>query len=692
MKLASLLHSKLFVGITAAVVSAAAVVTGIMLKNHDEDYRVIKVFEVNGQALVERSDVGEIDPYSGMNLENGDKVSTFKDSTMRIVLDDTKYVFMEQESQLELEASGNASDSKTRLVLKSGAILNEITEQLSAGSAYEVTAPKATMAVHGTSFRVSVSKDDYGDYITKLEVFHGTVKVCLLDENGNPTDKTAMVGPDKCIIIKTVHNEHSGNDPSIDGTSFFVTPDENGYLVIVPDGEDPRQPIDYNKIPYSTLEELYKTDAQNEITLYEEVIEKIIEAMNGQEGNSHDDTPSQTDKDSSSETTTTTTTKALSSEPDETTTTKAHTTTKAQTTTAPVSTTAPKENGSSTSTTAGSSGSSGSSGGGSKTTTKAVTTTTTTTTAPPPPVSVEYTVKFYDYDGTLLSTQTVEEGGSATAPTNYKGSYVDADGWTWIFSEWDKSFTKIKADTTITAVYTQKPQYTVIFKDYDGTQLSKQTIEEGKDATAPKNYKGTYTDEDGWTWTFSEWDKPFTGIEADTTVTAVYTQKPQYTVIFKDYDGTQLSKQTIEEGKNATAPKNYKGSYIDDDGWTWTFSEWDNPFTSIKADTTVTAVYVQKPHYTVIFKDYDGTQLSKQTVEEGKDATAPENYKGSYIDEDGWTWTFSEWDKPFTEIKSDTTVTAVYVQKPQYTVIFKDYDGTQLSKQTVEEGKDATTP
>ena len=102
MKLKALLHSKLFIGVTAAVVAAGGIAAGLFLKNRPESYRVIKVFEVAGDAVVKRASVGELDPYSGMNLESGDSVCTYKDSTMRISLDNTKYMFMEPETKLEL--------------------------------------------------------------------------------------------------------------------------------------------------------------------------------------------------------------------------------------------------------------------------------------------------------------------------------------------------------------------------------------------------------------------------------------------------------------------------------------------------------------------------------------------------------------------------------------------------------------
>lgn len=57
-----------------------------------------------------------------------------------------------------------------------------------------------------------------------------------------------------------------------------------------------------------------------------------------------------------------------------------------------------------------------------------------------------YTVTFVDWDGTVLKTQTVEEGSSATAPSN-----PTRDGYTFI--GWSGSYTNVTSNLTIMAQY-----------------------------------------------------------------------------------------------------------------------------------------------------------------------------------------------------------------------------------------------
>lgn len=63
-------------------------------------------------------------------------------------------------------------------------------------------------------------------------------------------------------------------------------------------------------------------------------------------------------------------------------------------------------------------------------------------------IPTTYTVRFLDWDDSVISTQTVTSGGSATPPPN-----PTRDGYT--FTGWDKSFTNITANTDIHAQYTK---------------------------------------------------------------------------------------------------------------------------------------------------------------------------------------------------------------------------------------------
>ena len=240
-----------------------------------------------------------------------------------------------------------------------------------------------------------------------------------------------------------------------------------------------------------------------------------------------------------------------------------------------------------------------------------------------------HTVTFKDWDGTVLKTQEVQHGGDAEAP-------ADPTRVGYTFTGWDKAFTNITADLVVTAQY-EINTYTVTFKDWDGTVLKTQEVQHGGDAEAPADPTRTG-------YTFTGWDKEFTNITADLVVTAQY-EINTYTVTFKDWDGTVLKTQEVQYGGDAEAP-------TDPTRVGYTFIGWDKEFTNITADLVVTAQYSINT-YTVTFKDWDGTVLKTQEVQHGGDAEAP-------ADPTRVGYTFTGWDKAFTNITADLVVTAQY--------------------------------
>lgn len=301
----STIGTKAAVAIAGAVaVTAAAVITAVVVLSGGESYRVLKVFELNGSAAITRESAGELDAYVGMNLESGDVV-TVNSGTMRLSLDNNKYILLEEGTVLELVADGTAADSKTTLNLREGAILNEITEPLSTNSLYEVNAPKSTMAVRGTSFYVSARQLDDGSYTIDVTTFHGKVSTQLFDENGNEKGGEIIVGENKSVEIMT-ENTGSGH-PENDGIAYYViTDNETGELRPVADGETPTYDTVYVDVPEEILDMVLGSDDSNLLKLSE----SVLAAIRGLSEEAEDEEPVETTAAATTTTTTTTTTAA----------------------------------------------------------------------------------------------------------------------------------------------------------------------------------------------------------------------------------------------------------------------------------------------------------------------------------------------------------------------------------------------
>lgn len=200
----------------------------------------------------------------------------------------------------------------------------------------------------------------------------------------------------------------------------------------------------------------------------------------------------------------------------------------------------------------------------------------------------KYTIQFLNYNGSLLQSSQVEYGvmPEYTGVTPARQSSAQ---YNYMFDAWTPEIAIVTKDANYTASFTSFiRQYTVTFLDWDGTQLSEQLVDYGGAAVAP-----TDPTRDGYT--FTGWDKDFTNVQSDLTVTAKYQQNiVYYTVTFLDWDGTELHVEQVEEGKDAVGPT----SNPIRDGYT--FIGWSKPITNITGNLIVIAQY-EKEHITDLY-------------------------------------------------------------------------------------------
>ena len=225
------------------------IVLAVVLGNRTQDYRVIKVYRIDGKAEVMRSSLGTVTPYENMLLQNGDRGRTLEDGYLYLNMDDDKFALAEPETEFTLEASGTAEKSRTVLMLESGALVYHITQPLSDDSSFEVTTPNSTMAIRGTSFRVLLLYDKAGVSHTYLEVFEGTVEIHLKQPDGTIDPNPVYVKPGQRISVwgDVTESDYDGEFDTIDYYSFDVPTLEflklgadelDGYDVSIPEVDD----------------------------------------------------------------------------------------------------------------------------------------------------------------------------------------------------------------------------------------------------------------------------------------------------------------------------------------------------------------------------------------------------------------------------------------------------------------------
>ena len=268
-----------------------------------------------------------------------------------------------------------------------------------------------------------------------------------------------------------------------------------------------------------------------------------------------------------------------------------------------------------------------------------------------------YTVTWLNWDGTVFHTEEVMESytpqGPPTDPTR--------DGY--IFEGWDKSLSEVYEDITISPMFAELPKYTVTFIDgVTSNVIETQPVLEGESAVAP-----TPPSHDGFV--FVSWDKDFSKVMSDMTVTALYDPDIYilHTVRFVDWDGRVIKTEEVPQNASPTPPE-------DPVRVGYTFTGWDNFGAPIEGDTTITATYTEK-YFTVEFSDYDGTYLDTVQVQEGTSAAAP-----TPLGREGYD--FVGWSQDISIVMGDMSVTATYTIK-KYTVtficnLFGEYLGTVM--------------
>ena len=291
-----------------------------------------------------------------------------------------------------------------------------------------------------------------------------------------------------------------------------------------------------------------------------------------------------------------------------------------------------------------------------------------------------YTITFVNADGTELQSGKVREG---TLPV-YEGETPTQESvqYEYTFVGWSPEITTVSGITTYTAVYSEKIRsYTVRFLNSDNLELQSDVLDYGQ----MPSYRGDESElsykTEQYVYTFAGWTPEITTVTGDIDYTPIINSEiRKYAVLFYDWDETLLKRDSVAYNEAATAPE-----LQEREGYT--FTGWDNTFTNVVSDMTITAQYLKNvTYYTVIYQDWDGTPLGEEQVEEGGSATGEPAITPS---REGYT--FTGWDKSLTNIMEATAFTAQYVQNViYYTVSYQDWDGTPLGEEQVEEGGSAT--
>lgn len=274
----------------------------------------------------------------------------------------------------------------------------------------------------------------------------------------------------------------------------------------------------------------------------------------------------------------------------------------------------------------------------------------------------------------VLSTQQVEYGRAATAPAS-----PTREGY--LFSGWDKSFSKITTDLVVNALFDLAPTHQLIVY-VDGEVVIETAPAEGSEYTLP-----AATEKNGHTflgWYDAEGNKLGDAgdkitIVDDITITAKY-EINKYTITFM-FGSTKLQSSQVEYNKMPTydgvEPSREKTA-----AYTYTFAGWSPVVSAATKDQVYNAVFDSTLNkFIIVFMSAEGILQTKSV---GYGATPV--YTGEAPAKNStaqYEYSFAGWDPEITSVTAAKTYTAVFDSTLRaYKVTFK-VDGEVVQSKSV---------
>ncbi len=236
--------------------------------NFIDSARSIKVVQIDGSATV-TDEKETINCFKGMNLYDGDSLNVDNDSVVVIKFDEDKYVYLGQNTTVNIKSEGKEK-FKTNVFVEKGLVLAELQNKLGLDEEFFLSANNSVMAVRGTIFGLSVN--EVGDNIVEAySVYQGVTELITFDVDddgiikGKLTDisnsKIEINIPKSHVLTQEQSDNLLSNWLSDIETEFDDEEDANSKLngvnitVSEPSSEDYQSVIDIlyeeNEIPHN---------------------------------------------------------------------------------------------------------------------------------------------------------------------------------------------------------------------------------------------------------------------------------------------------------------------------------------------------------------------------------------------------------------------------------------------------------
>lgn len=270
----------------------------------------------------------------------------------------------------------------------------------------------------------------------------------------------------------------------------------------------------------------------------------------------------------------------------------------------------------------------------------------------------EYEIRFVDYDGTELQSDSVEVGKLPTAPTITAGIPAGSTGkkptkeFTYVFDHWSPAVEEVTQAMTYTAVYREvQREYTVTFQDENGDEIETNTYHYGETpacSATPVKESDNAND-----YTFA-WYPQIQTVMADAEYKATFTPVPKkYALTLKcspsgaaTFTGARADYIYDADAEVTVTPSDPKYEF---EGWSDLESTDPNRkaisrIVTITGDITLVAEFSCSTcdNVTITWRNYDGSLLKEVSQAKGTATT----YTGPTPEREATsaeTFTFDGW-------------------------------------------------
>ncbi len=259
-KLLETKKEKIIFGAGAIVVVAilAVILIAVLGGNNSKGFRSVRVSEIVGTATVTFEEK-EYAAYKDMKLEEGHDLITGAESFVRMVLDEDKYIRVEEDSKITFETLGKEGSGKTAIRLEYGAITNEAATALGEGEEYIINTPNTILAIKGTFFRVAVDVAADGTVSVDIFTYGGAVECKRVLPNGEVVDES--------VLIEAGYK-----------TKVYMNDEDTVYQVEEADGKENVAVLSFEEIPDADIVDMYVASANgHEMYISTEEIWDVIE-------------------------------------------------------------------------------------------------------------------------------------------------------------------------------------------------------------------------------------------------------------------------------------------------------------------------------------------------------------------------------------------------------------------------------